>query len=326
MPDTAEGWFARLRAGSLTEEEAAGLESWLAESEAHRARLEELSRLWETMEAVRAEPAVLAMRERALRASSPMRRRTLAAVAACAVLCAAGGIFFVIQQRGPWHASVAQVHAMSYETRVGQKSTITLPDGSLLVLDTDSALEAWSTASERRVRLLRGRAFFNVEKDASRPFSVTAGGNTVTAVGTEFDVELKPRSMEVTLLSGRLRVRGAGAVGGRAGESEVEMSAGHRLIAAQGKSWRMRPADPQLDTGWLRGQLVFDEETLANIAAALNRYSTRKIMIADPEVASKRLSAVFTAGDIDTFVHAADTLGLARTGANDSQRVVLVAP
>ncbi len=325
-PNDAEAWFARLRAGALSASEQMAFERWLAEDESHRAEVDRLSSLWTAMEAVRADPAVLAMRERALSAGSAARTRHVRGLAAAIVLCALGIAFVATQQRGLWRADVEQGQVMSYETRVGQKSSITLQDGSLLVLDTDSALQAWSTSSERRIQLTRGRAFFNVAKDAARPFSVAVGGNTVTALGTEFDVELKAQSMEVTLLSGRLRVRGASAASARTEAPLIEMSAGHRLIAVRGESWTMRPADLRVDTGWLRGQLVFDEETLANIASALNRYSVKKIVIPDADIASRRMSAVLAAGDIDTFVHATDTLGLARADANDNQHVVLVAP
>jgi transmembrane sensor len=194
------------------------------------------------------------------------------------------------------------------------------------VLDTDSAIHTWSTKHERRIRLIRGRAFFDVAKDVTRPFSVTAGANTVTAVGTEFDVELKTASMEVTLVSGRLRVQRALDSRRVASAPTVEMTAGQRLIAEDGKPWTMRKINSRVDTGWLRGQLVFDEETLGNIATALNRYSTKKIVIPDAAVASRRLSAVLTAGDVETFVQAADTLGLAKAGTNNAQRVELVAP
>jgi transmembrane sensor len=88
----------------------------------------------------------------------------------------------------------------------------------------------------------------------------------------------------------------------------------------------MRKTETHGEPSWLRGQLVFDEEMLANVAAELNRYSQKKIVIADPQVASRRLSAVLAAGDIDTFLAATQRLGLAKKGMENSERVELVAP
>lgn len=325
-PGTAEAWLARRRAGPLSAAEQRAFDTWRDESPRNAAEYERLTRLWDSMESVRADPAVLAMREHArAEVASRSRRRLMQGLMAAGVACmlAAGAIVLHLERQE--RADVRGERVVEYRTRVGQKSTVKLADGSLLVLDTDSVLEAWSTARERRIRLLRGRAFFNVAKDTSRPFSVSAGGNTVTAVGTEFDVELKPAAMEVTLLSGRLRVSGAREGHGSA-PAVMEMNAGHRLIAPAGKPWTVRKADSRIDTGWLRGQLVFDEETLGNIAEALNRYSTKKIVIRDPAVAHKTLSAVLAAGDVDSFIQSAETLGLARPGENDSRHVELVAP
>jgi transmembrane sensor len=215
---------------------------------------------------------------------------------------------------------------MNYTTRVGEKATLHLPDGTLLVLDTDSALQVGFSTARRQIELARGRAFFNVAKDAARPFSVRAGGNTVTALGTEFDVELAPHSMDVTLLSGRLRVRGADGGEAATEPSVVELSAGQRMSVTQDGKWALRPIDKRIDTSWLRGQLVFEEATLADIAEAVNRYSVRKVEIAAPAVARRHMSAVLQAGDVDTFVRAAESLGLARRGNSDSDHVVLVAP
>jgi transmembrane sensor len=323
MPDSAEGWLARLRLRALSPGEQRAFDAWL-EQDANRAEFTQLSRLWSDMESVRAHPAVLAMREQALAAAAAgVRARWTRAVAAVLVACAIGLGAIAFHYRTASIPVASRDNAMDYETRVGQKSTITLPDGSLVVLDTDSAIRAWSTSTERRVRLTHGRAFFDVAKDAARPFSVTAGSNTVTALGTSFDVGLTAAAMEVTLVTGQLRVHGEGTA---ATEHVVEMHAGQRLIATNDRPWTLRQADARVDTGWLRGQLVFDEAPLGDIAAALNRYSVKKIVIDDPHVASKRLSAVLVAGDIDTFIQAAGTLGLARVGANDAQHVELVEP
>ncbi|MBX5459765.1 MAG: FecR domain-containing protein [Steroidobacteraceae bacterium] len=326
-PDSAESWFARMRAGPLPPAAQEALQRWLEQDERNAEELDCLFRIWNDMEAVRSEPAVLAMRSEVrararMRSKARWQRALVAAAAVCAVGLAALAVVQGARQKAP---SVVKEHAVQYETRVGQKSTVTLPDGTLVVLDTDTVIQVWSAPQARRVRLVRGRAFFDVAHDPSRPFSVSAGSNTVTALGTEFDVELTDAAMAVTLLSGRLRVLGVTGPGDAGGKS-VEMNAGQRLIAPERGPWTVREASLEVDTGWLKGRLVFDEETLGNIAAALNRYSARKIVIPDPQVAGRRLSAVLMAGDIETFIQAAETLGLARAGATDAHRIELVEP
>eukprot|EP01036_Dinobryon_divergens_P015726 gene15726-biopygen13930 len=88
------------------------------------------------------------------------------------------------------------------ETAVGAFQKFDLPDGSVAQLNTDSAIDAAFTATERRIRLVRGEVFFTVTKDPSRPFIVTSGPVAVRAVGTAFNVNLKAATVDVLVTEG----------------------------------------------------------------------------------------------------------------------------
>jgi len=77
-----------------------------------------------------------------------------------------------------------------YATRIGERSTIRLADGSVVTLDTASRVSLDLTTANREVHLLGGQANFEVAKDKARPFVVYAGDRRITAVGTAFDVRL----------------------------------------------------------------------------------------------------------------------------------------
>src|SRR4029077_19161785 len=91
-------------------------------------------------------------------------------------------------------------------TDIGERSLLVLADGSKVTLNTASAVHADYTGPERRVTLVRGEAFFDVAKDHTRPFVVSAGSRNVIAVGTAFDVRLQDRRVRVTLVEGKVRV------------------------------------------------------------------------------------------------------------------------
>ena len=95
------------------------------------------------------------------------------------------------------------------ETAIGALQKLDLPDGSVALLNTDSAIDTAFTATERRVRIVRGEVFFTVAKDAARPFVVTAGTVAVRAVGTAFNVQRHHGSVEVLVTEGRVRVTDA---------------------------------------------------------------------------------------------------------------------
>jgi ferric-dicitrate binding protein FerR (iron transport regulator) len=74
-----------------------------------------------------------------------------------------------------------------------------------------------------------------------------------------------------------------------------------------------------------RGYVVleFDEERLDSIAAELNRYSKKKVIIRDPLVGARRLSAVLIAGDVEAFAQSTQRLGLASIRYEDASRIEL---
>src|SRR5690606_18195659 len=87
-----------------------------------------------------------------------------------------------------------------------ERLAVPLDDGSLLTLNTDTRAVVRYRDGIRGVTLQKGQALFEVAKDPSRPFVVTAGQRTVTALGTAFDVRLSESRFEVTMLEGRVVV------------------------------------------------------------------------------------------------------------------------
>src|SRR5262249_6732348 len=81
-----------------------------------------------------------------------------------------------------------------------------LGDGSVVQLNGGSIAAPRFTGSTRHVTLWRGEAFFDVEHDLIRPFTVSAGKALVRAVGTTFDVRLLPSSVTVTVKEGRVQL------------------------------------------------------------------------------------------------------------------------
>jgi transmembrane sensor len=311
-------WFARRRAGPLTSEDEAAFQVWLDGAPENRAAFDEASARWAGLDELRGDPRLMRLREEARSAVGRRRTRRLAGAIAASVVLALGGA--ALWQGGAYLLKQAAPQPTTYATRIGQTMSVSLPDGSLAVLDTNSELRAWSPRKERRLELVRGRAFFKVAKDPTRPFVVRAGEHSVTALGTQFDVDLRPKSFKVVLAEGRVRVRSNRSTAGPA--TSVDMNAGYQLVAREG-GWNLSRTDTRSAEGWVSGRLVFDDAPLGVIAAELNRYSVQPIVVA-PEVAGRRMSAVLPAADPGAFIASAEALGLARRAPGD--RHGLVAP
>jgi transmembrane sensor len=203
-----------------------------------------------------------------------------------------------------------ELEPVTFTTLVGEQRTVTLSDGSTITLNTDTSLEVTYSERERRIGLRQGQAFFDVAR-ADVPFHVDAGGSRTTALGTQFDIYAQPGQVAVTLLEGSVVVsespeRERGSVSPeRSDTAETRsqmLTPGDRLEIMQDGSQTLSRVEPATALQWRSGILQFDNVTLAEAVAELNRYSETRISVPDHGLASERLSGSFPAGEPEEFV------------------------
>jgi transmembrane sensor len=194
-----------------------------------------------------------------------------------------------------------------YKTDIGERRIVALPDGSRISMDSDTRVGVTYQQTARSITLERGRSRFDVAHDASRPFTVTAGAQTVVAVGTSFDVERLQSTVLITLIQGQVVIKSAPAAARTEStapsEKPISLEAGQELVMARNFQPTIVAADLQVARAWEAGRLLFRNELLGDAVARVNRYTTQPIMI-DPSIASIRFSGVFNAGDVGSFVSA----------------------
>ncbi len=323
-PDSAAAtWFARLHGDDVSSRDRLDFQRWLEADPRHADAWDGVRGSWNSLASLERDPRLAALRADALSAADhrPRRldRRALG-LAAASIVALAGGA--VLGRRWLGGEKTSAPDEPVFSTGIGERSTFRLADNSVVTLGTDSTLRVNHWGQERRLTLLRGQAFFQVAKDPSRPFIVAVADKSVTAVGTAFDVRMDPGKLSVTLVEGRVRIAGASP----SGQRRVEMSAGSRFVAADRADWSILPVDTAKESAWLGGRLVFDGEPLSAVVAEMNRFSERKLSVADPALAATPVSGVFKTGQIDAFVAALRTYGLAEVGHADANRVELVRP
>jgi transmembrane sensor len=216
------------------------------------------------------------------------------AVAASFVLGVSGWLWFSTRH-------VSDPGQQSYSTPIAGRGLTVLADGSRVELGAGSRITTQYSNGIRGVTVDAGEAFFSVMKDAHRPFVVTAGTLRVVAVGTAFDVRRGGDQVVVAVQEGRVRVSnssGSGpdlaAVG--VGEQAVYMEKARHLAVAH-----IKAADAAL---WRDGILKYEHEPLSAVAADLNRYSTRKIIITDPTIAQLPFTGTVFSTRIDDALQA----------------------
>lgn len=307
-------WIARLHGPSRTPAMVRECLAWQAQSPAHRFAFERCTDTWQ-------EVANLSLNAYANTWSSaetaPKKRvrvtRPMQWAMTVVFLVLAAVLVLALQ---PWRTGE------EYATGVGEHRVVMLADGSRMSLNTATKVRVRLSSSQRLVEVEAGEALFEVAKDTSRPFLVTAGGTEVKATGTAFLVRLQSSSqeasssLEVTLIEGQVVLRPkAGLVGASAGAGSVVMTAGERVrvdgALADPRTSKARVERPGLNRAmaWTRVEASFDDVSIHEAVAEMNRYSSKPIVIVDADrLKALRVSGLFRTGDSARFARAVGAL------------------
>ncbi|HEY1110687.1 MAG TPA: FecR domain-containing protein, partial [Opitutaceae bacterium] len=285
----------------LSAAESVEYELWLAADPRHAAAMRRCAGAWSMLDRV---PELAAQRELiALRQKRERRGRVVffGSLAAAAVLAVAALGWW--RTSAPAASSLAATPAL---VAAGPREVV-LADGTAVKLNAGSEIIEEYELRERRVRLTRGEAHFEVTKDKVRPFIVVAGGVRVRAVGTAFNVNFHSSRVEVLVTEGSVRVATPGAVAAdpatvasqpelRAGEyAVVETPAPATFTQAQSHApapaivvTRLDPAAISKTLAWHGNVVRLGGATLAELAAEFERRFGQTVRFADPEIAQQR--------------------------------------
>jgi transmembrane sensor len=331
--DAAAFWLARHNAGDMNDAERVAFDAWLAARPEHQAAYRRAQAAWDDAGKVASDPAIMRLREAALDVQPRGFRfgggRAVAAIVAVALaLGAVVGIQPDLREQAvAWIDGSQGVAQGSFQTAVGERSTVMLEDGSVATLNTNSKVEVAFSDGERRVRLIKGQAMFEVAKNPNRPFVVFAGDRRIVALGTAFDVRLDNDRVEVTLVEGRVAVEKASTTthpGLTPMKGRTELEPGEQLVAALGEPMLVKAANTERVTSWRGGKLVFQDDALVDVVREVSRYSRTRIVIDDERIGQLRVSGVFRTGQADNFAKAITEffpLAVEERGANESALV-----
>lgn len=289
IEEEATRWVVERDAGLTTDNERA-LQSWLAADPLHALAFARAEAMWSAMGSapVKAEISRRRLPGAMRRAGYPPLRGEPRGRWVAPALAASLALLFVgIAQDWPTRL---QADAM---TATGERRDIRLDDGSIVQLNTASAIAIDLSGDRRVIRLLKGEAAFIVAADRARPFTVEAGDGTTTALGTRFIVRREGANTEVAVTEHRVRV--AWPIG-EAGNS-VDLNEGQATHYGAGGVAPPRAVDAGAVAAWTRGRLLFVDRPLGEVVAELNRYHPGYIRVMGDALAQRRVSGVFRTDD-----------------------------
>lgn len=331
IEEQATEWIIRLdNDRALEPDELQRFKAWLNASPAHREELTALTAFWSDqslaalpipLERLCPEPLATDSKPRLWQGGYPW----LAAVTMAFFALFIGNTFW-------W--STDNLNG-AYATTIGQQRSINLPDGSTLHLNTNSQVKVDYSDAYRTIKLLQGEAYFDVTKDASRPFVVYAGRGKVQAVGTAFTVRFRKNhdvdvlvdegAVSLAVLTEKSRVASPGnqvkdnlpeyPLGFPVDELGL-LQARHETtilvadqsgVASSAQLDGIKPvAQEELERrgAWRSGFLVFSGDSLEEVVKEISRYTTLSINIVDPELKTVRVGGRFSMANTNALFSA----------------------
>lgn len=293
LEQEAIAWQIRHTSGKLPDEEAGRFEAWRRQSPAHAQAYRRMEALWQQLDVpLRAERKRRQEARKAPARAHPRRRNWGLAAAACLLLVSAASFY----------PDYLQNPLADYRTRIGEQAAVTLADGSIAYLNTHTALDVKITGQERRVRLLRGEAEFDVAHDSGRPFRVLAGNTVTEALGTRFVVRYDNPNGAITLLQGRVRATRLTETDAR--QESFVLQPGERSGFDQQRLAAPQSVDAVSGNAWQRGRLILNFVPLKHVIAEINRYRRQPIRLLDEAAGVLEINAAIDLTRIDAWLDA----------------------
>lgn len=205
----------------------------------------------------------------------------------------------------PRHSS----EELDYVTGTNNPQQVALNDGSVVDVNSNSMIQVRLMRHERHVELNAGEAHFEVAHDSTRPFIVRAGGISVRAVGTAFNVRIGGDGVEVLVIEGRVEISklptllslGSPAEHSQAGASErvwAPRSGGSSALVIE----KVNSQVINETLAWHSQSTHFSNQSLREVIALFNRRNTLQLVLADSELGERMIGGIFAIDQPMAFV------------------------
>ncbi len=344
----ALAWIAQMSSDEFTAKDLAAFREWVRRSPAHEKEVKAIAKLWGEMNVLtelmspisEADRVAKALRRKDKNRKSFDYRVAFASIAIFATLTVAAIMLSPQITKDSQAIRVAEVNVpIVFKSVVGEQQKHTLPDGSIITLNTNSHIDVDFSDNQRTVRLLKGEALFSVAKDPNKPFVVVADNGIVRAVGTEFSVRLQNKSIDVVVSEGSVELATLEptlpSLSSKLNlKREVTKIASLGIITA-GQTAKIANSEAKVELhavaeidaklAWKSGRLEFLGKPLDEVVSEVGRYTNLEIIIDDPEIKKLSFGGAFNVGETDVLFRTLDSqYGISAEFSDDKQTVRLV--
>jgi len=309
--DQASDWIAKLDKG-LNKQQVISFQKWLYLCPENMATMLEVAQMWDKMDDV----TRLADMFPLTNIKQTKRPVWLGAIAASILIVFSFSFlapFKSIDGFSIETSNVVVANTYSYQTEVGETSTIQLPDNSELLLNTNSSVKVIYTAHARVIELQRGEIHIDVVHNTARPLSVLAGGQVIQAVGTAFNVQLEADLVELIVTQGKVLVQEKpieefqlliNTNNTKLSLNERSVSKDEKIELVLGKhavqkTVKVDTLDMATKLSWRKGKLIFTGESLEDVLVEISRYTKVQFELEqNSSIKDVKVAGVFKTGDV----------------------------
>lgn len=217
-------------------------------------------------------------------------------------------------------AKGAQSSLVTAATPRGGTYFIVLQDGTKVWLNSDSKLEflsSYANKTQRQVKLT-GEAYFEVAKDATRPFIVSSSGQQLEVLGTHFNVNAYNEEplIRTTLLEGSVAVRGK--------SNTIVLKPNEQSVVAGNGNITVKPVDPSEALGWKSGRFIFNNTPMQVVMRQIAMWYDVEVAYQDEDLKNKLLDgSVSRYENVSGILNAISQTGAAKFKIDDRKIIVI---
>lgn len=327
-------WISKMDRG-LNASEQNAFSLWVNQSIAHREILFKFASLWDDLTVLNELNSLFPLENQKNKKNKVKNVFIKYAVAASIILTITlvGHFNFFFNPSANGTNNQQYVEIKNFSTAVGQQSSFPLSDGSIIQLNTNSLVKIHFSKHKRLLTLVHGEARFQVAKDKTRPFTVTSGDKSFTALGTIFNVQKhSAKNMELVVTEGRVLITKATLVldniAQQLNKLPVEKLPGLLVTTGEKAVIENNIEEPiehisydqiQKDLSWQQGMLIFEGTPLNKALAEVSRYTNTHFEIADNDLATVKVAGYFKANDVDGLLKSLKNnfnINFKKTGTN----------
>jgi transmembrane sensor len=289
-------WYLHLNSADATVEDRVKFQNWRNENAEHEMAFSRVEKMWGKFDPVDTDAAKAGLKS-ALKTGTNLKEITRHAKTSIL------GLLLITLCYGSLQSTPALIWMADNKTSIGEQKIITLDDGSIINLNTDTAIDVDFSDKQRKVNLHRGEILVTVSKDKARPFIIATQHGTARALGTKYNVRLDSNSTQVAVVESSVETCNNPTIFGSnllsfKDKTCATLNAGQATEFNKEDMGKINPIDPESIVGWSTGSLAIDNQPLPIVLKELQRYSQSTLKYSDSELHRLQVSGVIPLHDI----------------------------